>query len=192
MYKKIIFYSSLLSFILVTNCFANSNNIEKSRTLASSITTKVANQFKKINKVTKNVLHDNKPIPAKKIIVKKGPSYRVFGRHYQTLASSKNYNEKGVASWYGRQFHRRFTSSGERYNMFKMTAAHKTLPLPTYVVVTNLRNGKQVVVKVNDRGPFVGNRIIDLSYAAAKKLGMVSRGIVRVSVKAISPHTALG
>lgn len=123
-----------------------------------------------------------------KTVETRRPSYRVFGRPYFVMKSSKNYEEKGIASWYGSQFHRRFTSSGERYNMFHMTAAHKTLPLSTYVLVTNLMNGRKVVVKVNDRGPFVSNRIIDLSYAAAKKLGMVGLGIVRVNVKAISSH----
>lgn len=113
-------------------------------------------------------------------------SYRVFGRHYHVMKSSKNYQERGIASWYGRQFHYRHTSSGERFNMYKMTAAHKTLPLPTYVQVTNLKNNRKVIVKVNDRGPFVSNRLIDLSYAAAKKLGMVGRGLAPVSVKALS------
>lgn len=113
-------------------------------------------------------------------------TYRVWGRHYQVMHSSKNYNERGIASWYGRAFHRKITSSGERYNMYGMTAAHKSLPLRTYVQVTNLSNGRQVVVKVNDRGPFVGNRLIDLSYAAAQKLGMVGRGLAPVSIKALS------
>src|SRR4029079_997396 len=99
--------------------------------------------------------------------------------------SSKNYEEKGLASWYGPQFHYKRTSSGERFNMFQMTAAHQALPLPTYFLVTNLHNGKKVVVKVNDRGPFVSNRIIDLSYAAAKKLGMVGHGVARVQLRAI-------
>lgn len=111
--------------------------------------------------------------------------YTQYGKTYHVQADAKNYQEKGVASWYGRDFNKKRTSSGERYNMYKMTAAHKTLPLSTYVQVTNLRNGKQVIVKVNDRGPFTSNRLIDLSYAAAKKLGMVGQGIAPVSVKAI-------
>jgi len=114
-------------------------------------------------------------------------SYRVFGKRYQVMASSKNYNEQGIASWYGTKFHAQRTSSGERYNMLSMTAAHKTLPLPTYVQVTNLRNGKKIIVKVNDRGPFEGNRLIDLSYVAAKKLGMIGHGTTYVDVKAIDP-----
>ncbi len=114
-------------------------------------------------------------------------SYQVFGRHYNVMSSSKNYHEVGVASWYGTKFHSQRTSSGERYNMLAMTAAHKTLPLPTYVQVTNLKNGKKIIVKVNDRGPFESNRIIDLSYVAAKKLGMLGHGTALVDVKAIDP-----
>lgn len=113
--------------------------------------------------------------------------YRVFGKQYHVLRSSKNYEEQGIASWYGTKFHSQRTSSGERYNMLGMTAAHKSLPLPTYVQVTNLANGKTVIVKVNDRGPFEANRLIDLSYVAAKKLGMLGHGTARVNVKAIDP-----
>lgn len=112
--------------------------------------------------------------------------YCVKGRYYQVLRSAYHYRARGIASWYGTKFHRRKTSSGERYNMLAMTAAHKTLPLPTYVRVTNLRNGKKVIVKVNDRGPFRDNRLIDLSYVAAKKLGMAARGTAYVEVESIS------
>jgi len=114
-------------------------------------------------------------------------TYRVMGKKYHVMQSSKNYEEQGVASWYGTKFHAQRTSSGERYNMLAMTAAHKTLPLPTYVQVTNLRNGKKIIVKVNDRGPFEANRLIDLSYVAAKKLGMLGHGTTYVDVKAIDP-----
>lgn len=116
-------------------------------------------------------------------------TYKVFGRRYYTLKSSKGYEAVGTASWYGTQFHTLRTSSGERYNMLGMTAAHKTLPLPTYVEVTNLRNKRTVIVKVNDRGPFSANRLIDLSYVAAKKLGMIGHGTATVRVKAIDPLT---
>lgn len=112
-------------------------------------------------------------------------SYRVYGRDYNIMKSSKDYQAKGLASWYGKQFHHRYTSSGERFNMYKLTAAHKTLPLSTKLLVTNLNNGRKVVVKVNDRGPFVGNRLIDLSYGAARKLGMVARGIAQVKIQAL-------
>lgn len=116
-------------------------------------------------------------------------SYRVFGKRYYTLKSSKNYEAVGTASWYGTLFHDRRTSSGEPYDMLGMTAAHKTLPLPTYVEVTNLKNKRKIIVKVNDRGPFEGNRLIDLSYVAAKKLGMLGHGTALVKVKAINPRT---
>ena len=115
------------------------------------------------------------------------PVYYVFGKKYHVMPSSRNYNEVGVASWYGTMFHEHHTSNGERYNMLAMTAAHKSLPLPTYVEVTNLRNNRKVIVKVNDRGPFEANRIIDLSYVAAKKLGMLGHGTATVRVKAIDP-----
>lgn len=115
-------------------------------------------------------------------------SYRVFGRRYYPMKSSKNYQAVGIASWYGTQFHTHNTSSGERYNMLGMTAAHKTLPLPTYVEVTNLKNQRKIIVKVNDRGPFESNRLIDLSYVAAKKLGMLGHGTALVRVTAIDPY----
>ena len=115
----------------------------------------------------------------------KPPSYEVFGKRYQVRASSDGYRERGVASWYGRPFHGRPTSSGEMYDMHEMTAAHTTLPLPTWVEVTNLSNGKRIVVKVNDRGPFVANRLIDLSYAAANALDIVRTGTARVEIRAL-------
>jgi len=115
-------------------------------------------------------------------------SYVVFGKRYYTKTSRKGHVERGLASWYGKKFHGRRTSSGERYNMYAMTAAHKTLPLPTYVRVTNLTNGRSTVVRVNDRGPFYGNRIIDLSYSAARKLGMAAKGVEMVEIRAIDPR----
>ena len=115
-----------------------------------------------------------------------GPVYEVFGKSYSVMPTSSGYKERGVASWYGKKFHGRLTSNRETYDMYEMTAAHKTLPLPTYVRVTNLRNKKSIVVRVNDRGPFVHNRIIDLSYAAALKLDMVRDGTGLVEVTAIS------
>lgn len=114
------------------------------------------------------------------------PFYEVFGERYYVLDTSLNYQERGVASWYGKKFHGRPTSSGEIYDMYKMTAAHKTLPLPTEVRVTHLGNGKSIVVMVNDRGPFVHNRIIDLSYAAAKELDMIGTGTALVEVETLS------
>ncbi|MDZ7752166.1 MAG: septal ring lytic transglycosylase RlpA family protein [Gammaproteobacteria bacterium] len=113
-------------------------------------------------------------------------SYEVLGRRYQVMDGAEGYVERGIASWYGEKFQGRHTSSREIYDMYAMTAAHKSLPLPTYVRVTNLENGRQVVVKVNDRGPFHANRIIDLSYAAAAKLGILRQGTGLVEVRALT------
>jgi rare lipoprotein A len=113
--------------------------------------------------------------------------YDVLGKRYFVLSSADGYHERGVASWYGPGFHAASTSNGERYDMYAMTAAHKTLPLPAYVQVTNLSNGKHVIVRVNDRGPFKEGRIIDLSYTAAAKLDMVKAGTTFVEVRALTP-----
>jgi rare lipoprotein A len=113
--------------------------------------------------------------------------YVVYGQTYYPVADAKGYREKGVASWYGKKFHGRRTSSGEPYDMYTMTAAHKTLPLPCYARVRNLSNGKSVIVRVNDRGPFLHNRLIDLSYAAAARLGIVGTGTGIVEVEAVGP-----
>ena len=113
--------------------------------------------------------------------------YTVFGKEYHVLRSSRGFRQTGVASWYGTKFHGRTTANGEIYDMFAMTAAHKSLPIPSYVKVTNLDNGRSVVVRVNDRGPFHGDRIIDLTYAAAAKLDFVDRGIATVEVVALEP-----
>jgi len=112
--------------------------------------------------------------------------YEVEGRRYHVMATASGYSERGVASWYGRKFHGRKTSSGEPYDMYRYTAAHRTLPLPSYVEVTNLENGRSVMVRVNDRGPFRKNRLIDLSYMAAAKLGFVEQGTARVEVRAVA------
>lgn len=111
--------------------------------------------------------------------------YEVLGKRYTVLASSEGYSKRGIASWYGSKFHGRNTSSGEAFDMHLATAAHRSLPLPTYAEVTNLENGRKVVVRINDRGPFHEDRLIDLSYAAAVKLGMATSGTARVEVRAI-------
>lgn len=113
--------------------------------------------------------------------------YDVLGKRYFVLASADGYQERGVASWYGPGFHAASTSNGERYDMYAMTAAHKTLPLPAFVQVTNLSNGRHVIVRVNDRGPFKDGRIIDLSYTAAAKLDMLKAGTTFVEVRALTP-----
>jgi rare lipoprotein A len=114
--------------------------------------------------------------------------YKVFGTEYQPLAQVQVFRQTGVASWYGRRFHGQKTSSGELYDMYAMTAAHPTLPIPSYAKVTNLANGRSVVVRVNDRGPFHASRVIDLSYAAAYRLGYIQAGSARVQVEAIVPN----
>lgn len=130
----------------------------------------------------------NDPVPRAEPLSRygNGPIYEVYGQPYEVMRSSHGYSERGVASWYGSKFHGRPTSSQEPYDMHQLTAAHKTLPLPTYVEVRNLRNNKTVVVRVNDRGPFVDNRIIDLSFAAARRLDMIRDGTSLVEVRAIS------
>jgi rare lipoprotein A len=115
--------------------------------------------------------------------------YIALGRKYFPFQSLRPYRQRGLASWYGRKFHGKPTSSGERYDMYAMTAAHTLLPIPSYVRVTNLSNGRSVVVRVNDRGPFHSDRIIDLSYAAAYKLGYVNAGSTHVEVEAILPRS---
>jgi rare lipoprotein A len=129
---------------------------------------------------------DAVPRPEPKSRYGNGPNYEVLGKHYTVMKSSYGYKERGVASWYGKKFHGRLTSNREPYDMYAMTAAHKALPLPTYVRVRNLSNNRSIVVRVNDRGPFVHNRIIDLSYSAALKLDMVGTGTSLVEVEAIS------
>jgi rare lipoprotein A len=127
-------------------------------------------------------------VPVKTIRSKLGnpTSYVVFGKRYYVMDSAHGFVQRGTASWYGKKFHGRKTSSGEVYNMHEMTAAHKTLPLPSYVRVVNIENGRSIVVKVNDRGPFIGDRIIDLSFAGATKLGVVEPGTAEVEISVLS------
>ena len=113
--------------------------------------------------------------------------YEVFGKKYTPIASVQPFTQRGTASWYGKRFHGQKTSSGEVYDMYKMTAAHPTLPIPSYVRVTNVANGRSVVVRINDRGPFHAGRIIDLSYAAAYRLGYIGAGSAQVQVEAVVP-----
>ena len=120
----------------------------------------------------------------------KGYEYREKGRKYKVLTSSRGYKKRGIASWYGPNFNGQATACGEIYDMFDFTAAHKTLPMPSYLMVKNLKNGESVIVKVNDRGPFVSNRIIDLSYAAAKKINMLEEGTAFVELVNITQSEA--
>lgn len=126
------------------------------------------------------------PVVEKKSKMGNMKSYVIRGKRYHVMSSAEGYEETGTASWYGEPFHGRKTSNGETYNMYAMTAAHKTLPLPTYLLVTNNDNGKQVIVRVNDRGPFHGDRIVDLSYKAAKELGFSKQGTANVTLQAVT------
>ncbi|MGE6793301.1 rare lipoprotein A [Pseudomonas guineae] len=118
----------------------------------------------------------------------KASPYTVFGKQYYPIPDARRYQAVGPASWYGTKFHGQATANGETYDLYGMTAAHKTLPLPSYVRVTNLDNGKSAILRVNDRGPFYSDRIIDLSFAAAKKLGYAESGTARVKVEGIDPQ----
>lgn len=115
------------------------------------------------------------------------PFYEVRGKRYYVLDDATGYQERGVASWYGKKFHGRSTATGETYDMYAATAAHKTLPLPAYALVTNLENGRSIIVRINDRGPFVANRLIDLSYGAAVELDMIKNGTSFVEVQVVTP-----
>ncbi len=142
---------------------------------------------------TKDMANVPEPVPSKEPPSATGnpESYVVFGKRYYVHNTSEGYRQRGTASWYGSQFHGKKTSSGPTFDMYEVTAAHKNLPIPTYARVTNLGNGRSIVVKINDRGPFVDDRVIDLSYAAATKLGMVEAGTAPVEVAALPPYQYL-
>ena len=141
-------------------------------------------------KITAADVHDATPVNEPLARYGNHSPYTVLGKTYTVLPTSKGYHERGIASWYGSKFHGRRTSSGEPYDMHLATAAHKSLPLPTYAEVTNLDNGRMMIVKINDRGPFHEDRIIDLSYAAAIKLGVDQTGTARIDVRAIDVDTS--
>lgn len=127
------------------------------------------------------------PIPGFEPLSRGGnKSYKVFGKRYYPIDNAEGFYEEGIASWYGRKFHGHLTSNGEKYDMYQFSAAHKTLPLPSFVKVTNLSNQRSLIVRVNDRGPFHSGRVIDLSYAAAVRLGFVNQGTARVRVEAMT------
>lgn len=131
-------------------------------------------------------IKDAVPEPVKKSRYGNPESYTIDGKTYHVMDSAYGFRQNGIASWYGTKFHGQRTSSGEEYDMYAMTAAHKTLPIPVYVEVTNKDNGRKAIVRVNDRGPFHTGRIIDLSYAAATKLGVAQTGTANVSIRVIA------
>ena len=169
-------YLPLITLILLSACSTNYGRYQQKN---DSIPTRLPTSVE---------LQDAKPRPEPH---SRGgnKNYQVRGKHYQVLKSANDFKQTGTASWYGKKFHGHLTSNGEIYNMYGMSAAHKNLPLPTYVKVTNLANQKSVIVRVNDRGPFHQDRIIDLSYSAAYKLDMLKTGTARVSVEAITDFT---
>ncbi len=165
---RLRFIAAILPFLLTAGC-----GLHGTRDTAPAINIDVSR------------IQDAVPVPVERSRYGNPESYVVHNKRYHVLDSSQGFAQKGIASWYGTKFHGRRTSSGEPYNMLAMTAAHKTLPLPTYVEVTNLDNKRKIIVKVNDRGPFKSGRIIDLSYVAAKKLGIAEKGTGRVSIRTI-------
>lgn len=178
--QQILIFSVLL--VCLTACQALDNN--QQQTIASEQVNQsavaAAEQQEKRAHQTDAIFHEP---PAVDISHKY--KYKVRGKQYKVFASSKNFQQIGNASWYGPGFHGKRTANGEVYNMYAMTAAHKTLPLGCKVRVTNLSNGRKIIVRINDRGPFHGGRIIDLSKAAAKKLGILGSGYAKVHVKII-------
>lgn len=198
--RKIIYFIS----ILLVSCQANEPNsehaatdIKKPSSAKKMEQTALYDRYKNKNhrylQAQDGAPQKNKkvsfkePVPTKEPMSRYGnpAAYSVDGRMYEVMKSSSGYKTRGVASWYGTKFHKQRTSSGEPYNMYVMTAAHKTLPLPTYIKVRNLDNGKEAVVKVNDRGPFHADRVIDLSYAAALKLGVFPKGTANVEIETL-------
>ena len=138
--------------------------------------------------VYKNIDHLVEPSPIREPLSRYGNAdeYEVWGQTYQVLKGLREYSQVGIASWYGQKFHGHATSNGELFDVYKFSAAHKSLPLPSYVKVTNLHNQKSLIVRVNDRGPFHGDRLIDLSYAAAMRLGYAKNGTAQVKVELVA------
>ena len=136
----------------------------------------------------KNIEHLVEPKPVREPLSRRGNAdeYEVWGQTYQVLKGLREYSQVGTASWYGQKFHGHETSNGEIFDVYKFSAAHKSLPLPSYVKVTNLKNQKSLIVRVNDRGPFHGDRLIDLSYAAAMRLGYANNGTAQVKVELVA------
>ncbi|WP_158227187.1 septal ring lytic transglycosylase RlpA family protein [Mangrovitalea sediminis] len=166
----------LLTVLVMAGCASSRYSMDKDAAPVASVD---------VNQIPSVVPH-----PVTRSSVGNKSPYTVWGKTYQVLASAKGYHARGLASWYGAKFHGHRTSDGEIFNMYRYSAAHRTLPLPCFVRVTNLENGRSLIVRVNDRGPFHSDRLIDLSYAAAKKLGYAAQGTTMVQIDAIDPDTA--
>ncbi|KTD20076.1 Lipoprotein [Legionella lansingensis] len=186
----------LFVLFLLTNCTTVPNSDINAKKLPRSAKSSTSVSPQKSRYTQKHDGAPKGPIPVKfkEVKPKTEPfsrygnpdSYAVEGRTYEVLKTASGYKTRGIASWYGTKFHKQRTSSGDNYDMYAMTAAHKTLPLPSYVRVKNLSNGRVAVVKVNDRGPFRNDRVIDLSYAAAAKLGLLPKGTASVEIEALN------
>lgn len=166
----------LVACLLVSSC-ASQFNVSKKHDQDSGPT----------SSVDLDAIPDANPKPVTRTKAGNYSPYEVLGKTYRVLPESDGFIEEGVASWYGRKFHGRLTSNGEIFDMYSMTAAHKHLPIPTYVEVTNLDNGLYAILRVNDRGPFHGDRVIDLSWAAAARLGFADKGTAPVRIVALDP-----
>ena len=149
----------------------------------------MANDSPELEPIDLSAIKPVMPMPVTRTLAGNKSPYEVNGKTYHVMTSEAGYQETGMASWYGRKFHGHLTSNGEIYDMFSLSAAHKSLPIPSFAEVTNLDNNKSVIVRVNDRGPFHDGRIIDLSYAAAATLGYADKGTARVRVKSLVPAT---
>lgn len=185
---KINIFYWLLILIVMTAC----SNQPKPSTQATPNAGRYQQDTDSIPQRLPTYLEMTDPTPQTEQLSRGGNKpYQLFGQHYTPLINALEHDEAGIASWYGNKFHGHLTSNGEIYNMFAMTAAHKTLPLPSYVRVTNLDNMKSAIVRVNDRGPFHRDRIIDLSYSAAHKLDMLKQGTARVQLELLQSPAML-
>lgn len=186
--NKFLYSIIILNISACSNIAYKKSLLNKKRPLTNKYTQKQDGHPNRIDIPDLASIKD--PVPIHEPLSNYGnmSKYKVFNKTYKVLKSSDGFKQRGYASWYGTKFHGFRTSSGETYDMYAMTAAHKTLPLPTYAKVTNLSNRRSIIVKVNDRGPFHGDRIIDLSYVAASKLGIIGDGVAKVEVVAVTPR----
>ena len=197
----------LVGVFLLTSCQISPTLDPSEGKIKKAVPLKDASVFKPSNPRTKIIPTERDgappgPLPTRfqKVIPVHAPlsrygnpdAYRVNGHTYEVLTTSSGYRTRGLASWYGTRFHSKRTSSGEDYDMYALTAAHKTLPIPCYVRVKNLDNGRVAIVRVNDRGPFHEGRVIDLSYAAGVKLGLFPKGTANVEIEALTTTSAKG
>lgn len=187
---KAALFTVALGLLFLSACTTQKPVVQQPRSDSSQIIVNVPTDVKDSGpEQDVDVSHIPDAVPRKEVRTRAGNKspYKVLGKTYHVMPTDKGFVQEGKASWYGNKFHGKRTANGEIYSMYGMTAAHKTLPIPSYVKVTNLSNGRQVIVRVNDRGPFHKGRVIDLSYTAAKKLGYLKQGTASVRVEAIQP-----